>query len=199
LGFDETNNGFHLPHAPFMIVTGVLGREGSRMLGYPCSNKSNRKFFGSVNPPLGKVARYARTYLSEYSRFFYTIIPQPQEIGKPYSINLIEAQAISVISLRFFREFNLQGDTQIYIHQVGGKGSSEFVENQVINTLKYGGVSSPSVRVVLSSKEEKQKEVIRCADMTGYYLAALKIFAGKEEWPFRSRQVPLNSLDNLIG
>jgi hypothetical protein len=198
IGFDETSNGFHLPHPPFMVVTGVLGNENSCANSYPCSNKANRRFFGEKPTSPGKVARYARIYLREFPNFRYSIIPKPQEFRKPYSINLIEAQAISAISLRFLNDFRLVESTPIYVHQIGGPTTSEFVEREVSNTLVYAGISRPNVKVVLSSKEEKQKGVIRCADMTGYYLAALRFLVGKKEWQFRSRQVPIASLDNLI-
>ena len=197
LGFDETNNGFSILHAPFLIVTGVLGPDRRGYGTVPYGSKSNRRFFGRRETEKDEILKCVRNYLKSRTDFFYTVIPRPEKRKGSYEVNVLKSQAISSICLKFFDSLSIPESTPIYIHQIDGLRESTFVEDSVRSNLHYAGISFPNVRVLKSSKRN-MKEVIKDADMIGYYLAALKFLLKPKKWPFKDNRVPLRSLDDLI-
>jgi hypothetical protein len=198
VGFDETNNGFSIPHAPFMIITGCIGYDG-RGYGTPCfGSKSRRKFFGREEPSREEIVRCALGYLLDRDKFLYSVIPKSL-IKSSFHANLLKAQAISAIFLRYVQDGRLPDSAPIYIHSIDGPNESSFVESIVRDILGLAGIDHCPVSVLYSSKGHcPKKEVVERADMTGYYLASIKFLLKPSRWPFRDRRVYLDSLETRI-
>jgi len=203
LGFDETNNGFSIPHAPFLIVTGALGYDGRWQGTPPYGSKCNRKFFSKNPPNKEEILHCAREYLKRNKDFLYAVIPKNKKGLSKYErdafrINYEKALAISLISLEFFSRYSLHHSTPIYIHQIDGLKESLSIENCIRNMLSYAGVSKPNVKVLKTGRKKDTKGVIKQADITGYYIASIKLLLKSEKWPFRDRRVYPQSLDDLM-
>jgi hypothetical protein len=199
MGFDETNNGFSMgPNSQGhknLIVTGCLGFDGRGYGTPPYSSKKRRRYFGKRTPTIEKVLVDAKSYLRTNQDFFYVVIPK-SIVGNPTSINVLKANAIALLALRFFNEYDISPkQTRIFIDQIDGPNTSKFVHQMIQAWFERAGINGLQCQSIPHG--EKKKRVIKHADVTGYYLAAIRHFGKSHKWPFRPKKVNLNQLEQL--
>jgi len=195
IGFDEFANGglesiysMTGERCPLIIV-GSLERNhqhaayGTGKFG----SKRNRNFFGS-RKDIEKILRYSRPYLDEeHPDFFYTTLDD--NFRRSMSLSMTRAYAMALITFQFLNQYALNPDkTVILFHEVNGARNSQYANEALEIWLKQYGFDTPHFS--RRGKAERKVPSIAVADMTAYYLAALRFFGDqKPNWPYRTRKV----------
>ncbi|MAH49368.1 hypothetical protein CMI37_26325 [Candidatus Pacearchaeota archaeon] len=200
IGLDETNNGFRIgnKHHPFLIVTGYLGLDGGGYGTPKYGSKQRRKFFGKNPKKTSRILQCAKTYLGEHQDFYYTVIHQKDA----HSIDLSKANAVAALTFKFFQEYDINPEqTILFLDEMDGEASSGFINEVLQSWLDIAGLGKTEHRSIRKTiqRSTKRKQVIKTADMIGYYIAALKFLGGRTHWPFRSRKVNLNQLEQMAA
>lgn len=198
LGFDETNNGFHLKcfnpyHKSPMIVTGYLSSEGfSKNYAGSMYERKEKTFNGERD--IQRAIKRARGFLFENPDFFYTSISS--DLKKFYPIPFLQANAIALLTFKFILSYDLDlNNTVIMMDEISGRETSQLVNDNLEEWFKKAGLTIPHA---WRRYGEDSVLAIRKADRVGYHIAALHLLGNNPKWPYRNHKVPFNNLEFLL-
>ncbi len=195
IGFDDTLNGFQTwnEHHPFLIMTGYI-EENGRGYGTPkYGSKRNRNFLGKRRKGIEEVLKCGRPFLEKYSDFLYVVIPEIA-IDSPKKLYELKAESIALMTLRFFetRPDLTPQNTELYIDETDGKVNSKYLNTVLGYFLRDSGLSELKHKSLV--RGEMGKDVIKKADMIGYYLASMKLIGKSKRWPHMQKRMHLSNL-----
>ena len=200
IGFDETNNGFHLdnPNKRYhfhkdsvMVITGYMS-PNITIAQDQQPKASKRKFFNRERD-IALALKLGKKYIELNPDYFYTTIKysDTKRIGYP----LIRANAIALLSFKFFQHYELNPlTTQLAIDEIDGEKVSSSAEYFLQGWLENTNLP---VDFEIMPKADKKILAVKKADRIGYYLAAIKFLGQGDHWPYRHRKVSMNQLENL--
>ncbi len=199
IGFDETLNGFQTwdKHHPFLVMTGYLGKNG-RGYGTPLyGSKRNRCFLGKRNKGIEEVLRCGRPFLDAHPDFLYVVIPE-RAVESPKRLYELKAESVALMTLKFFetRPDLTTQNTELFIDETDGKSNSKYLNTVLGYFLRDSGLGELKHKSLV--RGEMGKEVIKRADMIGYYLASMRLIGKSKRWPHQQKRMHLSDLKKEI-
>ena len=202
IGFDETNNGFHLddPKKRYhfhknsqMVIAGCMAQDIINPY-YSQKPVPKRKFFNKERD-IKMAQKLGKRYISENPDYFYTTIRylDTKKIGYP----LIRANAIALLTFKFFQHDQLDPRrTRLVIDEMNGEDVSASAGCFLQGWLENAKLP---VKFEITKKADKKFPVVKTADRIAYYLAAIKFLGKKSHWPYLHRKVSMNQLEHLAA
>jgi len=197
LGFDETNNGFNLdspdykPHAnSILVITGYLVPDIGRA-NYGCCKYEHKKKIFNSRRDLDRALFRGKYYIGSHPDFFYTTIPRQS----PFPMTLMRANAVALLTFQFAKAYNLDPNkTTLVLDEMNGKENSKFINHALQFWLEQARFTAEHYS---KEKADEKTIAVKIADRIGYYVSAIKFLGTNQKWPFRSRKVSINNLEQL--
>jgi hypothetical protein len=198
LGFDETNNGFHVksenPHfKTSLVVTGYatedLGRAnyGSEPYEHKGKNFTSKNFTRTLEK--------CKKYLAKHPTFLYTTISK--ENAEIYPLSRLKADAIALLTFNLLLKYpSIDSQrTKIIMDEMGRQRDSMEVNQGLEQWLKKTELQIPH-----RAKRDADENTIavRKADRIGHYIAAIHHFGTNHKWPYRHKRISFDSLGETI-
>jgi len=194
LGFDETNNGFHLKSdfsdrdVP-LILTGYMAEDLKR------ANYGSVKYESSKGIVNGKkknqIGIRSQYYLPLHPEFLYTTISK--DMLKFQELAMLKAKAIAAITFSFFLHNELNpSSTKVMIDNM------DYHSNDVMHHLDSLFLNA-NLKIPHKCKKKADKKVVavRKAHAVGRFLSSLYLNGQTQRLPYIKNRVWMGSLEEL--